>query len=174
MIITNTNDLALYKLIILFICNEVKLPVSRKHMTDIVITGNLMNYFYLPMLLDSLLDDELVDLVDEGYILSIKGTNTLDFIGNKIPKGIKKYICVLAKEFKPAIKNEISIKAAYLISDDEDHIAHLKIVDGFSPLIDLKISAGSEKEAKKICKSFKENTDSIYSEILNILQKERD
>lgn len=174
MIITDTNDIAENKLIILYIAEEMALPMSKKNFSNIVIKGNLMNYFVMLHLLDSLIENKYLYKKDDKLIITPKGSETLTFLNHKIPKGIRKYIKSLTSTMKNSVKKDLEIKADFSFGNVDDFIVDLKILDNDSPLLSVSFGAGTKKEANKICNNFRKHPDEIYYEVLNTLLKNRD
>ncbi|MCK5811412.1 MAG: DUF4364 family protein [Clostridiales bacterium] len=174
MIISNTNDIAENKLILLTISEEMGLAMSKQQFSEIIIKGNLMNYFIMGHLIDSLLEDEYFTKIEDKYILTTKGSETLSFLTHKIPKGIKKYIANIASALRNSVKKELEINVGYSFGSADDFMADLSIKENQSPLLQVSFCAGTKKEAKKICDSFTKHADEIYLEIMNTLLKNRD
>ncbi|MBN2851687.1 MAG: DUF4364 family protein [Clostridia bacterium] len=174
MIIADKNDLAEQKLILLCISEEIALPMSKKQFSEIVIKGNLMNYFVMQHLIDSLYEDEYLSKSEDKYFITTKGSDTLSFLSHKIPKGIKKYIVNLTASVRTSVKKELEIKANFTFGLADDFISNLEISENGSPLLSVSFCAGTKKEAKKICDTFTSHADEIYYEIMNTLLKNRD
>jgi len=137
LIITDTNDIAENKLIILYIAEEMALPMSKKIFSNIVIKGNLMNYFVMLHLLDSLIENKYLYRKDDKLIITPKGSETLTFLNHKIPKGIRKYIKSLASAMKNSVKKDLEIKADFSFGNVDDFIVDLEILDNDSPLLSV-------------------------------------
>ena len=173
MIITDKAHIAENKLIILFISEKMMLPLSKKEFFNIIINGNLMNFFIMQHLIDDLINNDYLSNENERYLITKKGSDTLSFLIYKIPTGIKKYIIKSISSFRDSVKKEIDVKASYTFGVSNDFIANLEILESNSPLLSISFCAGTKKEAQKICDSFKKNTNKIYSEIIATLIKER-
>jgi predicted transcriptional regulator len=173
-VIADTNDIAENKLILLCIAEEMALPMSKRQFSDIVIKGNLMNYFVMQHILDSLLEIEYMEKTEDKFFITEKGSETLSFLTHKIPQGIKRYITNLAASFRNSVKKELEIKTNYTFGNADDFISNLEISENGSPLLQVSFCAGTKKEAKKICDSFKKHSDEFYYEIMNTLLKNRD
>jgi len=173
LIITDKSTIAENKLILLYISEEISLPLSKKSFSDIVIKGNFMNFFVMQHLLEDLVANQYLDITSNNYKITKKGSDTLAFLIYKIPKGIKKYITEIVSPMKTSIKKQLNVKASYTFGSEDDYIANLEILDNKAPLLTIAFASGTETETKKICNSFKNNASEIYCEIIDILLKNR-
>lgn len=174
MIISNTNDIAENKLILLTISEEMDLPMSKQQFSEIIIKGNLMNYFIMGHLIDSLVEDDYFTKNEDKYFITNKGSETLSFLVHKIPRGTKKYIANISSSLRNSVKKELEINTHISFGSSDDFIANISIYENKAPLLEVSFGAGTEKEAKKICDSFSKHADEIYLEIMNTLLKNRD
>lgn len=63
--------------------------------------------------------------------------------------------------------------ADYTIENDNSYLVHLKAEENKSILVDLKVSVGSNKQARNLCKKWKEDSSSIYTSLMNLLFNEQ-
>ena len=68
---------------------------------------------------------------------------------------------------KEKIKQEKTIMADYTITDENTYIVNLKALEGNYIIIDLKVSVASKKQAKELCKNWKESSSEIYNKIIS-------
>lgn len=65
-------------------------------------------------------------------------------------------------------KKETQIVADYFLKENEEYMVNLKLVENEETLFSIYISAPSSKEAEKICKKWKEDTEKIYKDIIDM------
>ena len=169
----NTTELAENKLLILYILNSLKGPISNNQLTEIVLENNLMNYFTLQQYISELETSEFFKYENHNdkKLLTIteKGENVLSFFKDRIsPSKISVLDDYLSKKIA-TIKKELTIQSDYTPIKDDIFLVELKAFEDDSVLIDLKISVPSKKHAVSLCSNWKNNYSSIYTEIINLL-----
>jgi predicted transcriptional regulator len=175
---TGNKELAENKLILLYIIDKISMTVSNLQLTKVVLENKFMNYFTLQQLLNELCESNFLSNVDldgkEAFLITESGKKTLSFFENLIPPGIKGRIDSTITEIKRSIKTELLITADFLSENDKDFIVNLKINEEFFSMIDLKLTVGTKNDARLICNNWKDYSQEIYSDIINVLLKKRD
>ena len=84
------------------------------------------------------------------------------------------------KELNKAFKKEFSnieeassVIAEFTPKDENNYTVTLKIVENNETIFEVKTFAGSRERAKKIVENWKNNANTIYPNILNILFEEK-
>lgn len=174
----NNNQFNEDKVIILYIIDILNIPVSNLHLIDIILGNRFMNYFSLQTALDELLETGmLLETKEDGkihYTISHDGKETVNLLIDIIPNGIRKRIDAQQKSIRSTIKRDLEVNAEYTIDDDNNHFARCFVRDGNVHLIDFNILAGNKKLASEICDNWKNHTQEIYSEIIELVLKNRD
>ena len=146
----NTAELAENKLLLLHILKELNRPISNTQLTEIVLENNLINYFTLQQYISELDSSEFIRYEDINekklIVLTKKGENVLSFFKDRISP------------------SKISIINNYI----NEKIELIKKL----PLIDLKVSVPTKKQASLLCSKWQENPSEIYNKIINILFEE--
>jgi len=173
----NTEQAAENRVLILYIINELNIPVSNLHLTDTILGNRFMNYFSLQSSIDELLKNGMITETEEDgkiyYTITDEGRKAVDLLKNIIPQGILARFDQQKKEIRARIKRDLEINAEYILDEDNNHFARCFVRDGDIHLIDLKILAGNKKLASEICENWKNHTKEIYSEIIETVLKER-
>jgi predicted transcriptional regulator len=168
------SDLAESKLLILYIFDKVDMPLSNSTITQIVLENNLINYFLLQQYLSELIKNAfLVDIKDERLhmlTLSESGKSTLHFFINRIPEKKKKFIDEYILNNIVNIRKEIQIIAEYVPTTGDKYMVSMKLLNGTDVLVDLKLPAFSNNEAKSICSRWKDESEEIYNKILEMFK----
>ena len=163
------------KLIALYIINNFKMPVPNSFIVDTLVLEPFVNYFDLQQQVSELEEEEFVTYYHEDtekfYSLTQKGIEALSFFEARIPKTVRERLMRAIKIKIKELKNALSIKADYNKINDVEYSVNLGISEGHYDMFSLSLSVGDELMAKKICASFKENPQSLYSEFLSILTK---
>ena len=156
----NTTTLAENKVLILYILN-------------IISSINNINYFFFKQILTDLIDSKLVGSYtkEDEQVLKItsEGKNAYVLTKDVMPGILKlKADSVFKKEFSN-IEEASSVIAEFTPKNENDYTVTLKIVENNETIFEVKTYAGSRERAKKIVENWKNNANSIYPNILNIL-----
>lgn len=175
---SGNKELAENKLILLYIIDKINLTVTNMQLTKVVLENKYMNYFTLQQLLNELCDSNFLNTSEldgkEAFSITENGKQTLSFFQNLIPPGIKTRIDGTIADIKKSIKTELLITADYINENENEYFVNLKINEEQFNLIDLKLTVGTKNDARFICNNWKDYSQEIYSEIINILMKKRD
>lgn len=170
------SDLAENKLILLYIADKVKLPISNIALTEIVLSNNLLNYFTLQQYIFELVSSNLLKNIekDEKNMLELSdtGSRVLSMFYNRISKDKREVIDKYLEKNLENIKKEIAITADYTIDENNNFIVELGASENNSPLINLRLTVGSNAQAKSLCSKWKENSSDIYNKIISTLIEE--
>ncbi|MBV7274589.1 DUF4364 family protein [Clostridium thailandense] len=171
----DTVELAENKLLLLYIFNKIKLPISNNNITQIILENNFINYFTLQQYLEELISSNFVKQIDElgthRFMITEKGTKVLSLFGNRISNKKIDTIDNYLKGQMEIIKKEVTVTANYTI-ENNNFIVNLKALENDSILIDIKITVGSNQHAKDLCHRWKNNSSELYSRIINLLISE--
>lgn len=168
----NTEELAQNKLLLLYIIKMLPYSFTDSELTEFILEKNYMNYFSLKQYLLELIESEFIGINNlsdkKDYIILKKGEMTLNYFQNKIPQKIKDE---LSNDFKlqEIKKKEANVIADYFEKGDNQYTVNLKLVEKEETLFSLYINVVSISQAKMICQSWKENTEAIYKNIINML-----
>lgn len=168
-----TSELAENKLLILYILNKIKVPISNNQLTEMVLENNLMNYFTLQQYISELDDSNFSQYQEQMnknlLLITEKGENVLSIFKDRIsPLKINLLDDYIAKKID-SIKKELIIQSDYTPSNNDNFIVELNAFEDDSILIDLKVSVPSKKHAVALCSNWKNNYSFIYNKIINIL-----
>jgi predicted transcriptional regulator len=170
------SDLAENKLILLYIAEKIKLPISNIALTEIVLSNNLLNYFTLQQYIFELVSSNLLRNIekDEKNMLELsdKGSRVLSMFNNRLSKEKREIIDKYLEKNMDNIKKEITITADYTIDENNNFIVELGASENDSPLINLKLTVGSNAQAKSLCSKWKENSSELYNKIISTFIEE--
>lgn len=175
---SGNKELAENKLILLYMIEKLNMHISNAQLTQIVLEKKLMNYFILQQLIDELRDSNFLSSIQiegkESYNITDTGKQTLSYFKNLIPTGIKGTIDNTIFEIKGKIKSENLISADFFEDKDNEFSVKLKISEETFSLIDLSLTVGTKNDAKNICNNWKDYSEQIYMEIIEVVTKKRD
>ena len=172
----NTLELAESKLLLLYILNKVKFPVSNNQLTQIILENNLINYFTLQQYIVDMVSSNLLKYTDEEtksrIILTEKGIRVLSFFENRISEEKMNIITAYLSTNMEYIKREVTVSADYTIEQKDTFVVDLRAVENETTLIDIKLTVGSNKQARDLCTKWKTNSSDLYNKIINLLINE--
>lgn len=171
----DTLDLAENKLILLYIFNKIKLPISNIQITQIVLENNFMNYFTLQQYISELTSSNLLTHIedkDKGkhrLVLTEKGDKVLCLFKNRISSNKLDSIDTYLNRKINDIKKEVTVTANYTIENKNNYIVNLVASENDLTLIDIKLSVASNNQARDLCSKWKNNSSELYSKIIQLL-----
>lgn len=165
--------LMLYKLIVLYILNKVDFPLTNGQLTNFILDKEYTSYFNIQQAISELIDDGYIttETVRNSslYMISEAGRETLSFFSNTISSAIRDEIDSYLKVHKYSLREEVSTPADYYEAKKDEYIAHLRVIERDSAIIDLKLSVPTEQEANLICNNWKQKSSDIYAHIISNL-----
>ena len=163
----------LYKLMILYMLNEVNFPLTNCQLTGFFLDNEYTTCFTIQKVISELIDSKLIYDRHVGnttrYEISSDGAETLGFFGKDISQAVKADMDEFLKKNKFRLRSEVGTTADYYRADDRNYIVHCEVREGKSLLIGVDISVPDEKEAIDIAGNWKEKSQEIYSYIMRHL-----
>lgn len=178
----SSKEIVQNKLIIMYILNKLNMPVSNNNITALMLETRLMNYFVFQQCFNELLEGKMIELdksttANPGticYCLSELGNKTLQYFITLIPAGIKKQLDVTTPDVRKAIQNESLVTADFVPESETKFSVVCKIGEKGFPLIELKATVGTKKDARSVCENWKTHSSEIYAEMIEALTKNRE
>ncbi|MCD2345421.1 DUF4364 family protein [Clostridium guangxiense] len=172
----DTVELAENKLLLLYILNELKFPISKNQLTEIVLENNFMNYFILQQYILELISSNFIESVEQDgkHRISITspGINVLNLFSNRLTDEKKLIIDNYLKLNLNNIKNAISVTADYTIENKNSYVVTLKAIESDITLIEVKLNVVSNKQARDLCTKWKNSSSDLYTKIINLLTQD--
>lgn len=167
------ETLMLYKLIVLYILDKVDFPLTNGQLTNFILEKEYTNYFNVQQTINELVDDKYISSEtirnSSLYQITDSGRETLSFFSNTISSVIREEIEEYLKIHKYSLREEVSSLADYYEAKKDEYIAHLRVMERDSAIIDLKLSVPTEKEANLICSNWKNKSSDIYAYVISSL-----
>lgn len=168
----NTEELAQNKLILLYIIKTFPNVFTKNEITEFILENNYMNFFLMQQYLIELIQSEFIEISiieeEEKYSISHKGELALDYFYSKIPENIIEDLKDKSDKLKDFQKKETQVTAEFFKKEDEQYLVNLKLIERNNTLFSLYMDVSTQEQAELICKSWKDRTDSIYSNIINL------
>lgn len=171
----NTEELAQNKLILLYIIKTFPNAFTQRQITEFILKKDYLNFFLIQQYLLELIESEFISISiiddEEKYSVSKKGKLALDYFDLKIPTNIKEELNSESETYKAVQKKETQVIGEFFKKEDQQYLVNLKLVEKENTLFSLYIDVPTEVQAELICNSWKNNTDSIYSSIIDLFIK---
>ncbi len=171
----NSLNLAENKLLLLHIIDKIGLPISNIQLTEIVLENNFINYFTLQEYIDELISSNLIIKVNQNdkdrLRISNKGKEVLSLFRNRLSaedvNKLDSYINVKMN----LIKKEATISADYTIENGNSYVVSLGASENDIPLMEIKVTVASNKQARELCTKWKSNPSDLYTKIIKVLSE---
>lgn len=175
---SDNGTLAENKVLILYILDNVKEPITNNGLYQIILAVIDMNYFYFQQFLLDLIDNDFVMQYasDEHTVYQIteKGKETLSLTEDLLPGIMKLKVDTNLKSTMEKVSEEDSIVAEYMPRDENYYNVTCKIVENNECIFEIKTFAGSRDQAKQIVDNWKNNATKIYPKLLETLTENYD
>lgn len=169
----NTEEVAQSKLIILYIIKNIPEPLNNSQLSELILQKSYMNYFALQQYLIELNKGELIksDNLSTKFQLLQKGEEMLELFKGKIPERIIQELDIDFNNIQKSKVKETQVIGDYYQKENNQYVVNLKLVENDETLFSLYIDVATEDQGEKITNIWKENTQSIYQNILELLIK---
>ena len=163
----------LYKLIILYMLDQISVPLSKSTINTFILDKGYTNFLTLQQAIGELLDNQLILQKAEAnrVMLSItkEGKDTLSYFENRISDVIKSEVREFMLENNKKLKNDYSITSNYYKSVSGEYEAQLVAKEKEVILVDLKISVPTKEIAEDVCLNWKKRNEEIYQMLMQKL-----
>lgn len=160
------------KFTILYTLKQFVEPVKMSELEEILTwEKEVMGYFDLAILLDELIEDGYVVEThyrnEKSFALSSKGKDTNQFFSKRVPGSVRRHIDETVGSIKYEEQTDPhAIRTEILPVTEGSYMAALQILDANTPLMELRLFAGSQKEAEKVAKKLKKQAKEIYQDMI--------
>lgn len=167
---------ARHKLLILYILSEFKMPLTNTQLTEFVMELHFIDYFTLQQYIVELIDKALIEVSESGtvpnYLITSQGINALSFFNDRIPQDIKNRMAKAVVLKRRSIYRDAEILSEYRQVNEQEYIAHLRVEEHGHTLIDIELNLVTNRQAKDVCRRWKENAPEIYASLIRSLVSE--
>lgn len=166
-----------HKLLILYTLSEFKMPLTNTQLTDFIMELHFVDYFTVQQYLVELIEKAMIEVSDSGaapnYLISSQGLNALSFFNDRIPQDLKNRISKAVVIKRRSIYRDAEILSEYRQINDQEYIAHLRVEEHGHTLIDIELSLVTNRQAKDVCRKWKESAPEIYASLIrNLIPEE--
>ncbi len=160
------HTLAQNKLILLFFLSKIKIPIPIQQVDEFVLSTKYMNFFEYQQYLKELEAQKLIHKYDDEirtYIeISQTGRDVLDILLDLLPKYTVEEIEEYIKKNYRKIKLNTEVYSDYKILSPTEYIVICSLREGNSILFEIKVNVPHVEIAKRICKNWNKNAETVY------------
>ena len=178
------SDQAKYKspkdrLMILYLLDQIDLPLSRSHITDYFLQAELLDYYTLQQSLSDMVSGGYLDATTDNnttrYTLTDEGLQTLEYFEKHIPPSVRNKITRYIKENLKDIKRSFENTATFFPnSDNSEFLVKCGVYEEGRVLMELSISVDTREQARLIQNNWKSGAKTLYGDIIRTLAKGSD
>lgn len=167
------EPLTLYKLIILYMLDQVDFPLTTAHISEFILDQGYTNYLTLQQALSELTEAGLVNsqtIRNRTRLTNTKeGSETLHFFGNRISDAIREDIAKYFDANEIALRSEVNIHADYYKSTSGEFEVRMVARDKDTLLVDLTLSVPDKDMAQQMCDNWDRKNQEIYQYLMEKL-----
>ena len=164
------NSFTLYKLIILYMLNEVDFPLTNSQISEFILDEGYTTYFKLQQALSELLDSGFIREESTHhrtfYHLTEDGAETIHYFSGDISPAIQSDIDKFLKKKHYELKNEVAVKADYFENSNMEYSVRCQVIEHGLPLIDLTVTVPTKDEAVTIANNWSKKNHEIYAMVM--------
>ncbi|MDP4152931.1 MAG: DUF4364 family protein [Bacillota bacterium] len=162
------------KLTIMFALKSLGHPAIFDHLNEIVISSGRVNYFDEQSEIEALLNSKHISKESIGdteyFVLTELGHETIDILEMRLPYSVRERIIKDTVKLEAKIKYNAQTRAQ--IKDSENgFIVTLGIIDGSEPLFEVSLLVSNRQQAETICKTFKEDPEGMYADLVTVMTR---
>ncbi len=169
----SSEPLNLYKLIILYILHRASLSLTQGVVLDVITTLGYTDYIQAQSSLGELIESGMVEeknTYHRSYItLTETGDKTRLFFENRLSPDIRREIDEYLKNNHVKTLDETTLVSDYHLTNDGMYLATCSLRDGTHVLYEITLEVSSEEDAIRVCNSWEENSEVLYSQALKTL-----
>lgn len=163
----------LYKLIVLYMLDKLDFPLTNGQISEFILDKGYTNYFTLQQAISEMVDAGFIREESSNnrtlYHLTDEGKETIGFFRNNISPAIQEDINTFLKEKRYDLKAEVSVKADYYPTSNNEYAIRCQIIEHGTPIIDMTLTMPTEQEASTVANNWKTKNQELYAQIVSKL-----
>ncbi|MBR5743063.1 MAG: DUF4364 family protein [Clostridia bacterium] len=162
------------KFLILYVLDVIGEPISDEILLQAVQSDPLADYFSFASSLRELTDDGFVAGNEKGYAITPEGKRNFDALGRVLPFSVRRDAQNAATRAIAAAKRDALISTSTEKAENGNHFTtRLSLNDGLDEILTLSLLTVSAEQGAELERTFEENAEEIYKEVLAVLLKDR-
>ena len=168
-----SEQMALYKLMVLYMLKRVNFPLTYKQITEFFFGKDYTNYFTFQQVMGELTDANLIHIETARhtsyYEITKEGDEVLYYYSKNIPTAIVEDINQYLNDNKFKMRNETGIVADYFQTETRDYMVSCQVKEGRSTLFTVELSVPTEDQAITVCDHWESNCQELYAYVMRKL-----
>lgn len=166
------EPLTLYKLIVLYMLDQVEFPLTKAQVFDFVL-NKYANYMPLQQAIGELIDTGLVvsQSIRNSTHLNItdEGRKTLEYFRGDISEGIRNDIKEYFEENEMKLRNEVSLISNYYKMSNGEYMTELIAKERNAEILNIHLAMPTEDASRSICDNWQTKSQEIYEFLIDKL-----
>lgn len=159
------------KLLLLFILRRLPGSVKGELLSDLCLVYGRIGYFEYAECLGELMDAGHVEQSIEGFRITDKGDRNCAIVESSLPYSIRSALEKTLKPLAEDMRRLNMIQTDHFTGDDGCQV-ELKLSDGVSSILEIRILCSGEEQAVKMEQLFRQRAESTYHKIIEVLNEE--
>lgn len=166
------------QLAVLYVIKNIKATVDAQMLSSCICSCLDTNFFSVGDATEKLRESDNISEIKvdgrDGFSLTDKGENTIEYFYKSLPFSIREKLVAACDGVNERLKIEARVIAEPVAVDDHTFLARCEIYEYGEPLFKLDLNVGGFDTAKKVCEYFKENNMEIYNKVFKVMFNEED
>ncbi len=167
------QPVTLHKLIILYMLDEAKAPISASLLSEFILDREYTSYFHLQVSIGDLTETGFIQKSASRnmtyYTITEEGRTTLGYFQEEISPAIREEVQEYLQEKGCEIRQKQRITADYYRRSPSEYLVRCQVKEKESSLLDLTILVPSKEAAETMCAHWEHRCQEIYSQIMETL-----
>lgn len=167
------NDKGEIKLSILFCLRYAETPLSDSDLKHLMLSATSVDFLDLCGIIDELSPDNYIKKVwrdeEEKYILTDKGTETIDVFDDKIMASVRASIKKTVDEYLNREGPKTQVRCVVVPADFNMYNVDVEITEGKNTLLSMTVFTGNKEKAARYAKGFRKNPMEFYTKVIEAL-----
>lgn len=158
------------KCLILYVAARVSEPLSLTELQSLTMIDDGIDYFSFAQCLNELVRTEHLTVdADERYLITAKGVKNSLITADSLPQSVRNKARMVVEDFNRELLRRAQVAARVERRDNGTCTVVLHLSDDVDDLMDLRMLAASEEQAKELAERFRKNPEEIYQKVVKAL-----
>ena len=170
-----SEQITLYKLMILYMLDNVDFSLTYTHLSDFILGRGYTDYFNLQAAVSELEEADLIHAETirstTYYMITPDGEETIGYFRSKINLPIREDIDAWLKENRLSMIDNVSVISDYYRLTSGDYEVQCRIREKKSTICDIRLTVADLPAAEAVCRQWKEKSQPIYAYLMKELMK---
>ncbi|MBR5572074.1 MAG: DUF4364 family protein [Oscillospiraceae bacterium] len=158
------------KCLILYVAARVSEPLSLTELQGLTMIDDGIDYFSFAQCLSELVQTEHLSVdADERYIITAKGVKNSLITADSLPVSVRNKARMVVENYNRELLRRAQVAARVERRDNDTCTVVLHLSDDVDDLMDLRLMAASEEQAKALADQFRANPEDVYQKVIQAL-----